>query len=82
MTDRSEDAVYRSTTVSGWSNGFAPVRFRNEVLTGESIVVDASPLGEVFLATSDLSVVVHEPKRGPKVIIPPTLWQLLAAIWM
>jgi hypothetical protein len=82
VTDRSVDAIYTSTKVYGWQAGYAPVKFRNEVLTGKSIVVDASPLGEVFLATTDLSVVVHEPKRGPKVVIPPTVTQLLAAIWM
>jgi hypothetical protein len=82
VTNRSNDAIYTSTTLSGWPSGYAPVKFRNEVLTNKSIVVDASPLGEVFLATSDLSVVLHEPKRGPKVVIPPTLTQLLAAIWM
>jgi hypothetical protein len=78
LTDRAEDAIYFLSVT-----GSPEVRkFRTHDITGKWSVADASPLGEVFFATSDLSVVVHEPKRGPPISLPPNVVKLLAAIWM
>jgi hypothetical protein len=78
ISDRVEDAVYSLQTTSGP----AVVRFRIHDITNMWYVADSSPIGEVFFATADLSVVEHEPKRGPKVVIPPNVVRLLAAVWM
>jgi hypothetical protein len=50
----------------------------------QGYVADVSPIGEVFLATPDLSVVIHEPRLGgmKKVVIPPQVTKLIAAIWL
>ncbi|HTE15098.1 MAG TPA: hypothetical protein VK642_08470 [Burkholderiales bacterium] len=56
--------------------------FRSIDITGKSYVADASPLGEVFFATTDRSIVIHEPKGStPRIVIPPNVVQLLAAVW-
>lgn len=78
LTDRADDAIYTLSIT-----GSPDVRkFRTHDITGKWWVGDASPLGEVFFATSDLSLVVHEPRRGPPVALPPNVVKLLAAIWM
>jgi hypothetical protein len=79
LTDRVEDAIY---TVQITKDGPWATRFRNNDITDKWYVADGSPIGEVFFATTDLSVIVHEPMRGPKIVIPPNVVKLLAAIWM
>jgi hypothetical protein len=79
LTDRVEDAIYAVQTTK---NGPWATRFRNNDITDKWYVADGSPIGEVFFATADLSVVVHEPMRGPKITIPPNVVKLLAAMWM
>ncbi len=80
LTDRMQDAISRRT--SGFSTVGGNQFFRGFDITGKPYVADASPIGEVFFATSDLSRVIHEPKRGPKVVIPPGVVKLLAAVWL
>lgn len=84
LTDRSIDAVYVDVDVE---NNVELIKFRNEVLPAGSYLADASPIGEVFLATPDMSVLVHEPKPGNMPVltresIPGGIVRLLAAIWM
>lgn len=77
--DRVEDAVYTLQT----TGGVTVVRFRTHDITNQSFVADASPIGEVFFATADLSIVEHDPKPGiPKLVIPPNVIRLLAAVWL
>jgi hypothetical protein len=51
-----------------------------------SYAADASPLGEIFLATSDRNVVVYDPANTsglPMVInIPSHVVKILAALWI
>lgn len=78
LTDKLGDAIF-SLSISG---GPARTRFRSLDITGQSYVADASPVGEVFFAIADLSVVVHEPKgTTPKVVFPPNIVRLLSAVW-
>lgn len=48
-------------------------------------IADASPLGEVFVATTDKSVVVYDPLKSsgmPQTLaIPPHIVKLIAALW-
>jgi len=80
LTDRSADAVYSDAAVAAGT-----LQFRGETIG--SYVADTSPIGEVFLATSDLSILVHEPKAGnmpvlTRDMIPSGIVKLLAAIWL
>jgi len=82
LTDRSIDAVYTQEGV-----GFSLRKFREHTLPGASFLADASPIGEVFLATPDLSLIVHEPKPGnmpilTRELVPAGIISLLAAVWM
>ena len=49
-------------------------------------VADASPLGEVFLATDNKNVVVYDPGRSNgmplTITIPPHIVKILAALWI
>jgi hypothetical protein len=76
ITDRVEDAVYEvQETGRLW--------FRSHDITDKVWYIgESSPLGEVFFATSDASIVVHEPKKGTPIVIPPNVVRLLAAVWM
>jgi hypothetical protein len=76
ITDRVEDAVYQvQETGRLW--------FRSRDITDKVWYIgESSPLGEVFFATSDASIVVHEPKKGTPIVIPPSVVRLLAAVWM
>jgi hypothetical protein len=74
----ARDAVHTLNT----TGAPAVTRFRANDITGKAFVADASPIGEVFFATTDLSLVVHEPRRGAQVNFPPNVVKLLAAIWM
>jgi hypothetical protein len=78
LTERANDAVFQRA-VTG-----APTKnmFRDREIGDKAYVADASPIGEVFFATADLSVIVHEPKRGPTLTLPPNVVKLIAAIWM
>jgi hypothetical protein len=87
LTDRSADAIYSDENEPG------VLKFRNEtvpvspVATAGNFVADASPIGEVFFATPDLSIFHHEPKNGNMPVltrqtIPSGVVRLLAAIWM
>jgi hypothetical protein len=78
LTGRATDAVYRD------ERGLV---FRDQVLPGGLFLADTSPIGEVFLATPDMSVIVHEPKAGhmpvlTREMIPSGVAKLLAVIWM
>ena len=57
--------------------------FRGISLLGGAIY-DASPIGEVFIATPDMQVVIHEPVAGgmKKIVIPSNIVKLLAATWL
>lgn len=81
LTDRHADAIYEESASD--TQAFIK-KFRSIVLTGKEYVADSSPLGEVFFATSDKSVIIHEPVPGgmPQVQIPENVVKLLAAIWM
>ena len=79
-TGNSADAIYRLQTSP---SAPAKVFFRGIDLTEQQIIVDASPLGEMFLATYDMSTIIHEPKPGgmAKIVIPPNLRRIFAATW-
>ena len=51
---------------------------------GAFFVRDVSPIGEVFFATIDGSVIIHRPKDGrmPPFTLPAGFNQILGAIWM
>lgn len=81
LTPNAADAVIASRANLG--SGYRTY-FRGIDLTPFSWLADASPLGEVFFATSDKSILVHEPRGGrmPAIVIPPTVVTLLGALWM
>ena len=98
-TSDVEDPVWTGKTSSVFVNhriadaiasvdgGFAT--FRNTQLVSDAYstigyIYDSSPLGEVFVATSDMRVVIHEPLAGgmKKIVIPPNVVKLLAALWL
>ncbi|HYX65162.1 MAG TPA: hypothetical protein VE935_13175, partial [Burkholderiales bacterium] len=84
LTDRVEDAVYTDAADPGM------VRFREYRIrpgtSSLSFVADTSPIGEVFLASPDLSILYHEPKPGNMPVLTrekiPSIVKLVAAIWM
>lgn len=87
LTDRPEDALYSDATAPGM------YKFRGDTVPASccasvgSFVTDASPIGEVFFATPDLSILIHEPKEGNmpvlrREMIPNGIVKLLAAIWL
>jgi hypothetical protein len=45
---------------------------------------DVSPLGELFFAKSDGSVIIHQPRNGrmPQFTMPQGYTLILGAIWM
>jgi hypothetical protein len=62
-------------------------KFRNlRIPFSQGFLSDTSPLGEMFFATPDLSVLVHEPGVGnmPKLTrdMLPGVVRLLAAFWL
>ena len=59
------------------------VRFENRELRAP-YVAEASPLGEVFVANSDFTVVVHRPRSGGMKVFekPNSVVRLLGALWM
>ena len=69
-----------------WRESPAPeiIRFRGTDITGKSFVGDASPLGEVFFATNDMSMIVHDVKNGrmPQFVPPPNMVRIVAALWL
>lgn len=85
LTDRAQDAVYSDEKEPG------VLKFRGETIVLKpntlSFVADTSPIGEVFFATPDLSILHHEPKAGnmpvlSREMIPNGIVKLLAAIWL
>jgi hypothetical protein len=60
------------------------LRFRGVDITGKDFVGDASPLGEIFFATTDFSTVFHEPLNGrmPQFVRPANMVKILAALWL
>jgi len=85
LTDRREDVIYTATQIDG-SQKTIPT-FRGLDLTNKPYVADASPVGEVFFATSDLSTIIHEPKALSMPVIdrsmlPTNMIRLLAAVWL
>lgn len=81
LTAKGSDAIIYSRNTN---NGGFHMLFRGMDLTGLSYAADASPIGEVFFATTDMSVVIHEPKGGrmPPIVIPPNVVKIIGAIWM
>lgn len=65
-----------------YSNESGPI-FRGQAIPGGEYVADASPLGEVFFARSDLSLIIHEPKPGgmPVLSLPSHVRKLIGALW-
>lgn len=87
LTDRAKDAIYFDVLRTD-AGSFSVMKFRDEILIpGPGFVADASPIGEVFLAKPDLSLIVHEPKAGnmpvlTRELIPAGVVELVAALWM
>jgi hypothetical protein len=81
LTGRAADAItyFRASPADYYT-----VQFRGVDITGKLHAADASPLGEVFFALGDLSVVIHEPIAGrmPKITIPANMVKAIAAVWM
>jgi hypothetical protein len=87
LTERSSDAVYSDDKEPG------VLKFRSETvpptnqIPAGNFVADTSPIGEVFFATPDFSVLHHEPTAGNmpvlrREMIPNGIVKLLAAIWL
>lgn len=66
--------------VSPWKQ----LTFRGADITGKDFVGDVSPLGEIFFATTDLTMVIHEPLNGrmPQFARPGNMVKILAALWL
>lgn len=81
LTGKAADAITNSRNSPADTYRW---HFRGIDITGHSYAADASPLGEVFFALSDGSVVIHEPLTGrmPKIQIPTNVVKLIAALWM
>jgi hypothetical protein len=83
LDQRARDAIYfePSPTVPLFFDG--TLLFSNGA-QGTAYVADASPVGEVFVAKSDLSFMVHRPLPGgiPQVVIPANIVRLLAVLWL
>jgi len=58
--------------------------FRGIDITGKDFVGDVSPLGEIFFATTDFSILLHEPLNGrmPQFVRPANMVKILAALWL
>ena len=85
LTNEAKNAVTTLQTASSFTLPPARLRFRGTDLGLSEFVADSSPLGEVFFATSDMGMVVHEPTRMPAITrgdIPANVVKLLAAIWL
>jgi hypothetical protein len=86
FTDNIADAI--TTVVDPAFPGQSTYRLNGQVIstTGSvpNYVADASPLGELFFAATDLSVVIHKPKANSIKIWqkPASVVRLLGAIWM
>lgn len=86
LTRNAADAVHAETSGTG-GNAKSIAKFRDVVLEGYiygSFFGDASPMEDVFFATPNLSVVVHEPRSSamPRIVIPPHVFRLIAAVWL
>ena len=86
LSDRAIDAVYREGVRNAAGQWGSVLKFR-DITLDNGFLADASPIGEVFLATPDLSVIIHEPKPGnmpvlTRGLIPSGIVKLLAAVWM
>ena len=82
LTYRANDAVYERP-----ASNLLEIYFRDMLVSPpgtSSYVAAASPIGEVFFAKPDLSVIIHEPAPGgmQKVVLPPNIVKLLAALWL
>ena len=90
VNSNSGGSVYRAFTPDPndaiiATNSYVPnYAFRGIDITGKNIAADASPLGELFFATEDMSIVIHEPKGGsmPHIQLPPGVTKILAALWL
>jgi len=82
LTYRSDDAIYDTHV----PNNNTQLNFRNVAMTPRTIdfVAESSPIGEIFFAKPDLSVIIHEPRAGgmKKIVLPPTVVRILGAIWL
>jgi len=81
LTGKAADAItyFRRSPADGYT-----LQFRGIDITGQLHAADASPLGEVFFALEDLSVVIHEPIAGrmPQIAIPSRMMKVIAALWL
>ena len=82
LTYRANDSVYERP-----ASNLLEIYFRDIPASPpgmSSYVAAASPIGEVFFAKPDLSVIIHEPAPGgmQKVVLPPNIVKLLAALWL
>jgi hypothetical protein len=82
LTYRSDDAIYDTRV----PNGTIQLNFRNVAMTPNmsDFVAESSPIGEIFFAKPDLSVIVHEPRPGgmKKIVLPSIIIRILGAIWL
>jgi hypothetical protein len=76
--DKAADVVY--WVAGAWDRYY----FRGKPFPlNETPVYDFSPVGEVFFASSDLTVVEHEPRLGMKRIeLPPHVRRIIGALWL
>ena len=85
LTSDSRNAIYVDASANPGILKFdgQPLPIAN----GQRLIIDVSPLGEVFVAASDLSVVIHKPNGGnmpvlDRDMVPSGIVGLLAAVWM
>lgn len=62
----------------------APFLFRGLTVADNAIVRDVSPIGEMFFAKTDGSLIIHEPRnqRMPVFVMPVGFNRILTAVWM
>ena len=83
LTAKSDGIVLRDAILPPGAL-YLPTRFRGYDITGKDFVGDSSPLGEIFFATTDMSLIVHEPRAGrmPSFVPPSNMVRILAALWL
>jgi hypothetical protein len=83
LTDKAKDAIYFKGSDPMDNQGGRQYYFREIPLQNQKYVADVSPMGEVFFAKSDLSIVIQDSQFGlPKIQLPSDVTKIIAVIWL
>ena len=81
LTDKIQDALISRSTLAEMGTSESTVQiFRGVSLGQKPAIWDTSPNGEVFLATTDMSVIFYGARRS--IAIPPGIVRLTTAVWL